>query len=115
MRHHSFDFIEIPATDMKAAQAFYAAAFGWKFQDWGEAYADILDAGLAGGLRKVDAVVGRGGTLAIIYSNDLEASERAVIAAGGTISERHEFPGGRRFQFLDPSGVELAVWTKAEH
>lgn len=115
MRHHSFDFIEIPTTDMKAAQAFYGAAFGWKFQDWGDDYADILEAGLAGGLRRVDRVSGRGGTLAILYSKDLEASERAVIAAGGTITEKHEFPGGRRFQFADPSGVELAVWTKAEH
>jgi predicted enzyme related to lactoylglutathione lyase len=114
MRHHSFDFIEIPTADMKASQAFYGAAFGWKFQDWGDDYADILDAGLSGGLRKVDAV-GRGGTLAIVYSNDLEASERAVIAAGGSIIEKHEFPGGRRFQFLDPCGCELAVWTKAEH
>jgi uncharacterized protein len=115
VRHHSFDFIEIPTTDMKASQSFYGSAFGWKFQDWGEAYADILEAGLSGGLRKVDAITARGGTLAIIYSNDLEASERAVIAAGGAITEKHEFPGGRRFQFVDPSGVELAVWTKAEH
>jgi hypothetical protein len=114
MRHHTFDFIEIPTIDMKASQAFYGAAFGWKFQDWGDDYADILEAGLSGGLRQVSAVV-RGNTLAIVYSNDLEASERAVIAAGGSIVEKHEFPGGRRFQFLDPCGVELAVWTKAEH
>lgn len=115
MRHHTFDFIEIPTTDMGASQGFYAAAFGWKFQDWGDEYADILEAGLSGGLRKVDAPPSRGGTLAIIYSNDLEASEKAVLAAGGQITEKHEFPGGRRFQFTDPSGVELAVWTKAEH
>jgi hypothetical protein len=115
MRHHTFDFIELPTIDMQASQAFYAAAFGWKFQDWGDDYADIAEAGLAGGLRKVDAIGTRGGTLAIIYSKDLEASERAVIAAGGQITEKHEFPGGRRFQFIDPCGLELAVWTKAEH
>lgn len=114
MRHHHFDFIEIPTTNMQASQSFYGQAFGWKFQDWGDSYADILEAGVSGGLRKVDRVE-RGATLAIIYSDDLEASERAVIAAGGSITEKHEFPGGRRFQFTDPSGVELAVWTKAEH
>jgi uncharacterized protein len=114
-RHHKFDFIEIPATDMRAAKAFYAAAFGWTFQDWGDEYADTQDAGLSGGLRRVDTPPVRGGSLAIIYSEDLEASEKAVVSAGGQIVERHEFPGGRRFQFLDPSGVELAVWTKAEH
>ncbi|NNF07767.1 MAG: VOC family protein, partial [Candidatus Eisenbacteria bacterium] len=35
-----------------------------------------------------------------------------VVAAGGQICrEIFEFPGGRRFHFLDPSGNELAVWS----
>jgi predicted enzyme related to lactoylglutathione lyase len=35
-----------------------------------------------------------------------------VKAAGGTIvKEPFSFPGGRRFQFTDPSGNELAVWS----
>ncbi len=114
-RHHKLDYIEIPATDIAAAKAFYGEAFGWTFQDWGDDYADIQDAGVSGGLRRVDHPPPRGGTLAILYSDDLEASEKAVAGAGGRITERHEFPGGRRFHFLDPSGVELAVWTKAEH
>ena len=114
-RHHKLDYIEIPATDLAAAKAFYGEAFGWSFQDWGDDYADILGAGVGGGLRKVDVPPPRGGTLAIVYSDDLEASEKAVTAAGGRITERHEFPGGRRFHFADPTGVELAVWTKAEH
>lgn len=112
--HHKLDFIEIPATDLMAAKKFYGRAFGWTFQDWGDDYADIQGAGVAGGLRKVDAAPARGGTLAIVYSGDLAASEQAVEKAGGQITERHEFPGGRRFHFVDPSGVELAVWTKAE-
>lgn len=111
--HHRFDFIEIPATALAAAKKFYGEVFGWTFQDWGDDYADIQGAGLSGGLRKVDAAPARGGTLAIIYSDDLPASEAAVTRAGGTITERHEFPGGRRFHFVDPSGAELAVWTKA--
>lgn len=112
--HHQFDFIEIPATDLKVAKKFYGKAFGWTFQDWGDDYADIQGAGVSGGLRKVDAAPPRGGTLAILYSTDLEASEKAVTKAGGTITERHEFPGGRRFHFVDPSGAELAVWTKVK-
>jgi hypothetical protein len=114
-RHHKLDYFEIPATDLAAAKAFYGEAFGWTFQDWGNDYADIQGAGVSGGLRKVDATPPRGGTLAILYSDDLEASEKAVAGAGGRIIERHEFPGGRRFHFIDPSGAELAVWTKAEH
>lgn len=111
--HHGFDFIELPVLDMAATKAFYAAVFGWSFQDWGDEYADIKDAGVSGGLRKVDVAPLNGGALPIIYSNDLDASEKRVREAGGTIVERHEFPGGRRFHFADPSGLILAVWTKA--
>jgi predicted enzyme related to lactoylglutathione lyase len=35
-----------------------------------------------------------------------------VRAAGGRITkDPFDFPGGRRFQFADPSGNELAVWS----
>ena len=50
--------------------------------------------------------------MVVLYSKDLAASREAVVEAGGTISvEIFEFPGGRRFQFRDPSGNELAVWS----
>ncbi len=112
--HHHIDFIELPVTDVAAAKSFYARAFGWTFVDYGPDYADIQSAGLAGGLKKVDAPPPRGGALVVLYSTDLAASEKAITTAGARITERHDFPGGRRFQFLDPSGNELAVWTKAE-
>jgi predicted enzyme related to lactoylglutathione lyase len=45
----------------------------------------------------------------ILYSDNLDASIKAVRAAGGKIlKEPHGFPGGRRFHFADPSGNELA-------
>ena len=56
----------------------------------------------------------QGGPLVILYSDDLDATVVAVRSAGGTISkETFDFPGGRRFHFVDPSGNELAVWGKA--
>jgi len=110
--HHTVDFFEIPVTDMAGAKAFYAAAFGWTFKDWGPSYADIQGAGMTGGLRLVGGQPTTGGPLIILYSDDLAASERAVTAAGATVTERHEFPGGKRFHFVDPTGCELAVWTK---
>jgi len=112
-RHHAVDFFEIPVTEMAGAKAFFAAAFGWSYQDYGADYADIHGAGLAGGLRLVAEAPPRGGALVILYSDDLAQSERAVTAAGGTIIARHDFPGGRRFHFVAPGGCELAVWTKA--
>lgn len=112
--NHAIDYIELCVTDMARAKRFYADAFGWEFNDYGPEYAGIRKPdGEAGGLRLVPEVV-TGGPLVILYSNDLEHSLESVRAAGGRITlEPFRFPGGRRFQFLDPSGNELAVW--AEH
>jgi predicted enzyme related to lactoylglutathione lyase len=105
------DYIELATTDMAAMKTFYAGAFGWKLQDWGEDYASFEDGRLTGGFRLVDRVV-RGGPLVIIYAVDLEAAEAAVRAHGGAIVQAiFSFPGGRRFHFTDPAGNELAVWS----
>jgi len=106
------DYVELPMHDPKATKAFYAAAFGWTFEDWGPAYMAFSNAGLEGGFRKTEEAPPRGGSLVILAADDLEEAEKAVVAAGGEITERHEFPGGCRFHFLDPTGNELAVWTK---
>lgn len=112
--HHEINYIEIMSTDLNTSKKFYASAFGWQFTDYGPEYVGIRrmnSQGEVGGMCKVEAVT-RGGPLVILYSNDLESSEAAVVAAGGTISkETISFPGGRRFQFCDPSGNELAVWS----
>ena len=111
-RHHTVDYFELPVIEMTGAKAFYAAAFGWSYKDYGPDYAEIQGSGLVGGLRLVTSPPPTGGVLVIIYSDDIAQSERAVTAAGATIVARHEFPGGKRFHFVDPGGCELAVWTK---
>lgn len=110
--HHAIDYIEISVTDVEAAKAFYASAFGWSFADYGPDYAGIEGDGKEmGGLRR-ESEVRPGGPLVILYSDDLEASAEAVTSAGGTLVEPiTAFPGGRRFHFADPSGNELAVWS----
>ena len=111
--HHAIDYIEIAVTDVDAAKAFYASAFGWSFADYGPGYAGIQVGGKeVGGLRQ-DADVRAGGPLVILYSEDLEQSVEAVTAAGGAVVEPiYAFPGGRRFHFSDPAGNELAVWAE---
>ena len=50
--------------------------------------------------------------LPVVRVDDLEAAFDAVTKAGGTIAKPiFGFPGGRRFQFIDPAGNELAVWS----
>ncbi len=108
------DYVELPVTDFAQAKTFYGSAFDWAFEDWGDDYVAFSESGLEGGFRKAEAPPPRGGALVILYADDLEAAETAVESAGGHIVERHEFPGGRRFHFTDPSGNELAVWTKTD-
>ena len=112
--HHAIDYIEFTVRDLNAARRFYAAAFGWQFNDYGPEYAGIKGAdGEVGGLRQA-AQVSTGGPLVVLYSKDLEKTLAAVRAAGGKIvREPFAFPGGRRFQFTDTSGNELGVWSHA--
>lgn len=113
--HHAIDYIEISVTDLAAAKAFYGAAFGWGFNDYGPGYAGIRGGdGEVGGLAQVEEVRS-GGPLVVLYSDDLDATLRAAEAAGAKIVKPpFDFPGGRRFHFADPSGNELAVWGHAE-
>jgi uncharacterized protein len=105
------DYIEFHAADLARTKAFYAAVFGWKFTDYGPAYASFDDGRLTGGFW-TEAAPGRG-ALVILYAADLAAAEAKVRAAGGTIVKPvYTFPGGRRFHFADPSGNELAVWSE---
>jgi predicted enzyme related to lactoylglutathione lyase len=102
------NYVELPVGDVGAARAFYEGAFGWSLTDFGPTYACTLagdtDIGLQG-----DADEATGAPLAVIGVDDLEAALAAVTAAGGTIVRPiFSFPGGRRFQFLDPGGNELA-------
>lgn len=108
------DYIEMPASDFDAVQVFYETVFGWTFQEYGEGYRAFSDGKLDGGFYQSGEVsaTARGAALVTIYAADLEAVEQAVVEAGGSIVKAiFSFPGGRRFQFTDPHGNELAVWT----
>jgi predicted enzyme related to lactoylglutathione lyase len=112
--HHAIDYIEINVSDLAAAKEFYAAAFGWAFNDYGPEYAGIRSPdgeGEVGGLNP-GREPARGGPLVLLYSDDLDATVAAVESAGGQVLEGpYEFPGGRRFHFADPAGNELGAWA----
>ena len=112
--HHAIDYVEFSVRDLAESKRFYAAAFGWTFNDYGPEYAGIQGVGRElGGLHQTSE--GRpGGPLVVLYSDDLDASLLAVKSAGGRLLlEPFSFPGGRRFHFADSSGNELAVWSPA--
>ncbi|WP_134321694.1 VOC family protein [Cumulibacter soli] len=114
--HHAISYIELGANDLEATRTFYETAFGWEFNDYGPTYCGIKSPdgnGEVGGLNAT-ATSSDAGVLVLLFSNDLDATVRAVRDAGGRIAaEPYDFPGGRRFEFLDPSGNRLGVFADA--
>ncbi|HEY6807642.1 MAG TPA: hypothetical protein VI160_02550 [Gemmatimonadales bacterium] len=83
--------------------------FGWKVTDYGADYTSFEYGKLSGGFYKGPPAPA-GGPLVVIYSADLGATEKLVVRAGGVVTKREGFPGGKRFQFKDPVGNTLSVW-----
>ena len=104
------DYLEMQAGGgaIDSVKAFYSAAFGWTFTDYGPSYAAYTE-GLDGGFD--GSAPHETKPLPVIYAANLERSLTAVEEAGGRIVRPiFSFPGGRRFHFTDPAGNELAVW-----
>lgn len=105
----AINYVEFSSPDLAATSAFFANAFGWRFVDYGPDYQALADAGLDGGVARADPAP----PLVILKADNLEAALARVSAAGGVITaDIFPFPGGRRFQFREPGGTELAVWSE---
>lgn len=103
------NFVELPARDLGAAKAFYGSVFGWGLTDFGPSYACTMTGDVDLGLQG-DATEATAAPLVVIAVDDLEAAQAAVERAGGVITRPiFAFPGGRRFHFKDPNGLELAA------
>ncbi len=105
------DYIEFPSTSRERTSAFFRAAFGWGRVSYGPDYDAVTEAGIDGG---IDQSAGRvAATMAVVRTDDLDAAEARVLAAGGVITQpQFDFPGGRRFHFREPGGNELAVYIE---
>ena len=113
------DYVELAVDDLEQAKAFYAKALGWAFNDYGPDYAGIQDPGNPGhefGGLSPEAPSSRGeGVLALVRTDNADVTLASVTAAGGRIRvEMHDYPGGRRFTFADPSGNILGVYQSLE-
>ncbi len=116
--HHAIDYIELMVTDLAAAKEFYAAAFGWAFNDYGPEYSGIRSPdgeGEVGGLNPARAPrTGRAARAALLRRPRRHGRAPSSRRAVGSWRVPYEFPGGRRFHFADPSGNELGVWAGAD-
>jgi len=108
------DYVELPSiTAHELTRAFYRAAFGWTFTDYGPDYSattnGVVDVGLNG--TREDNL---SAPLPVVRVEDLDAALEAIQGAGGVLARPiFAFPGGRRFHFIDPGGNELAVWSES--
>lgn len=106
------DYVEFSVSDIARTKAFYAAIFGWEFTDYGPEYTSFVDNGLGGGFRS-DAPPRPGGPLLVFHVDDLEACfERAKNTGAPILKPIYSFPGGRRFEFKDPDGYDIAAWKQ---
>lgn len=111
-RDKKIDYIEFNVSSIQQSKDFYGKAFGWTFTDYGSDYCEFTDGRMKGGFNAT-LPPNPGGPLVVLYGDDLEGLMKAVEAAGGKITKPiFNFPGGRRFQFTDPGGYELAVWCE---
>jgi len=114
-QHGKLNYVEFPATNIPATKLFFEKAFGWSFEDFGSDYTAFTDQGIDGGFYKSDltSTAENGSALLVLLSHNLEISQSNVELAGGKITKPiFSFPGGSRFHFTEPSGNELAVWSK---
>jgi hypothetical protein len=116
---------EIQADDVERAKAFYAAAFGWSFEDYGQAagspYWGITtgpegQAGINGGLlqRPAAAPASGQGTNAFVCTvgvDDYDETERRILDAGGQVALPKMALTGMAWQgyYLDTEGNTFGV------
>lgn len=110
-KDNQINYIEFRAINLEKIKTFYNKAFGWSFTDYGPSYIAFSESGLQGGFEITeDKIIN--GALVVLYHKDLNLIKNKITECGGKISQDiFSFPGGQRFQFFDPSGNELAVWS----
>lgn len=116
---------EIQADDLERARAFYQAAFGWRFENWGGAsgapYWGVLtgpedEPGINGGLLPRPGAApepGRGANAFVVtvVVDDYERAERAILDAGGAVAMPKTALTGMAWQgyYVDTEGNTFGI------
>jgi predicted enzyme related to lactoylglutathione lyase len=119
MAHGEITHVEIPADDLKRAQRFYEAAFGWTFEtipgmdDYPMFKTPAGDDGVGG-------AIGKRGESApeqvrnTVTVDSIEASLSKIKQLGGSVvSGKDEVPGqGWYAVAMDTEGNEIGLWER---
>jgi len=107
----AINYLELQSRDLQETETFYSDLFGWTFTQHGPDYMSFDNAGLSGGFFRTDDPQ-PGENRTILHEPDLEKIRDHVTSQGVELTrDIYSFPGGRRFEFNDPSGNRLAVWA----
>jgi hypothetical protein len=110
-----FVHLELNTTDLKKAQAFYGAMFGWQFQDMDMGPAGIYstfkpESGPGGGMFAAKEMPQ--GWLAYVGVDDIKAATAKARELGADVSiDSHEIPNvGWMSVMNDPTGARIALF-----
>lgn len=108
---------ELPADDVERAQAFYAAVFGWTYEDYGPDMAMVESAGAEGETGVIGGDIFKRETpsdvpTVVISVDSIEDTLAQIVAAGGRrAGDIQTLPEQGRFAyFFDPEGNKIGVW-----
>lgn len=111
---NTIDYVEMPSRDLAATKRFFAALFGWSFEDYGPDYAAFDDGRMTGGFFAAGETwpATTACPLVVFYAPELEMSRADVVRLGAMLTrDIFDFPGGRRFHFQAPGSGEFAMWS----
>lgn len=116
-------WVDVTATDIDAAVAFYEGLFGWRAGEAGEAEETggyrMLSQGEAAvaGIMPVQSEGQPAAWTSYVTVADVDATADAVKSAGGSvmIEPMDVMTAGRMAVFTDPAGAVFAVWKPNEH
>jgi predicted enzyme related to lactoylglutathione lyase len=116
---------EIQADDIERAKSFYAAAFGWTFEDYGHVtgspYWGVIagpddEPGINGGLQQRSASApgpeqGTNAFVATVSVDDYDATEQRILDAGGRVALPKMALTGMAWQgyYLDTEGNTFGI------
>lgn len=82
--HEKLNYVEFAAKDLAATKAFFTAAFGWQFAEYGPDYCAFEGEGLDGGFYRTElcSQSAQGGAILVFYSADIEATQGKVSQHG---------------------------------
>ena len=108
-------YIQIPASNVREAAAFYASVFDWKIRGGSDHHLSFTDAtgDMIGAWVTGRAVSSEPGVLPYIYVHGIDAAIDRIKAHGGEVV-KSPYPEGNLWvaTFQDPSGNVLGIWQQ---